>query len=586
MSGNAKMSFCLLLSIVVHLAGACAETLPTAAHWIPDDAVICLELSQPKALLDLLADDKAGAAVKALPMYRNMASQPKFKEFLGVVNFIEVALETDWRTGIAALTGGGITIAVCPNDTIVTIIDAEDERMLERLHEILLNNARSEADKAGEPGRVVSAEYLGVKGWTFNGKEAHAILGKRMIIANRPEGLKAVLEMRAKSSNATLASTDDYKAAKKAVGPDAVGMVMMNLEVLKNIPDLAGLLAQDKTNPLTALLFAGITETVRNSTSMALGLHIADDKLVLQAHLDGKGVNPTGPAGFAVPGKPDQGAMPNLSVPRCIASFSFYRDLHRFYGAKDDLFGERTSGLIFFENMMGIFFSGRDLTDEVFGETTPDIRFVIARQEYDGADGTPATQMPAFALILRLRDAEEFDEIAEEAWQKAIGLVNFTRGQQAMPGLIIDRPVHNGTKFTVAYFSTAGLEETANLHSRFNYRPSLAVSGDYLILSSTDGLTRDLIDAVNREGDEATGPLPGTHTVAELNGGELAAILKANRETMVRANMVKEGNTQEAAETSTDLLITLAGFIDHLELRIGTEDRLTKARLEIQPKLQ
>ena len=33
------------------------------------------------------------------------------------------------------------------------------------------------------------------------------------------------------------------------------------------------------------------------------------------------------------------------------------------------LFPERTSGLIFFENMMGIFFTGRDLTSEVLAET-------------------------------------------------------------------------------------------------------------------------------------------------------------------------------------------------------------------------
>ena len=39
--------------------------------------------------------------------------------------------------------------------------------------------------------------------------------------------------------------------------------------------------------------------------------------------------------------------------------------MHKFYAAKDTLFPDRTSGLIFFENMMGIFFSGRDLTDEV-----------------------------------------------------------------------------------------------------------------------------------------------------------------------------------------------------------------------------
>ena len=86
---------------------------------------------------------------------------------------------------------------------------------------------------------------------------------------------------------------------------------------------------------------------------------------------------------------PAPGALPNLAVPRRIAGLSLYRDLHAFYAAKDKLFPERTSGLIFFENMMGIFFTGRDLTDEVLAETRPEIRIVVAAQKYDPAIGTP-----------------------------------------------------------------------------------------------------------------------------------------------------------------------------------------------------
>ncbi len=33
--------------------------------------------------------------------------------------------------------------------------------------------------------------------------------------------------------------------------------------------------------------------------------------------------------------------------------------------------------------MMGIFFSGRNLTDEVLAETQPQVQLVVARQDYD-----------------------------------------------------------------------------------------------------------------------------------------------------------------------------------------------------------
>jgi len=548
--------------------------------------VISLELSQPKALLELLAGEDMTEAIIALPLYQKQTSSPQFEELLNLIKHLETTLDTDWRTGLAELAGGGITIAVCPQDTVLLIIDAEDEHMLEQLHEILLNAARSEAENQGQPDRVASTQYRDVTAWTFNGKEAHAIIGRRFVLANRPEGLKAVLELRAEANGANLASDPAYQAAKRAVDPDAVATVFVNLKPLMQIPKVAQLLDLQRKNPLLALVFAGIVEAVRDSNWLAFGLHIEESTLILRASVDGKMVDPTSPAAFALPSEPGEGVLSNLWVPRRIAALSLYRDLHQFYAAKDDLFPERTSGLIFFENMMGIFFSGRDLTNEVLAETKPEIRLVVAEQDYDPAIGTPEVKLPAFAAILQLRRPEQFNEVVEEAWQKAVGLTNFTRGQQAMPGLIIDRPVHRETKFTVAYFSTAEIEDRTKLDQRFNFRPALAMPGEYLILSSTDGLARDLIDALSREMEHPVKPLGEIHSLAEIDGDRLASILEANRGTLVRGDMVKKGKTQEEAETGIDMLTTLVKLVKHIRLSVGIREGLTQARLEMKLNLQ
>ena len=581
MSQKLKLVLALTLPLFVAQSTMAAQTLPPAIQWIPQDAVISLEVSQPKALLELLTGEKATAAITALPLYQKQASTPQFTELLNLIEFMELTLDTDWRTGLAKLTGGGITFAICPENTVILIIDAEDEHLLQRFHEILLNMAQSGGDN-----QPASKEYGDVTAWSFDGKEAHAIIGKRLVFANRPEGLKAVLELRADDKAANLTSNTAYQAAKRSVKPDAVATVFANLKLLMQIPNIAQLLEQQRQNPLTALLFAGIIEALRDSSWLAMGLHVEDNTLLCQASVDGKTAVSTSPVAFALPGKPGDGALPNLSVPRRIAGLSFYRDLHQFYASKDALFPERTSGLIFFENMMGIFFSGRDLTNEVLIETQPEIRLVVAEQEYDPAIGTPQVKLPAFALILRLRNPEQFNEVAEEAWQKAVGLINFTRGQQAMPGLIIERPIQGKTRFTVAYFSTSGVEDKTNMDQRFNYRPALAMPGEYLILSSTDGLARDLIDALGREMEQTAKPLAGTHSLVEIEGGQLASILQANHKTLVRGNMVKKGNTQEQAESETDMLISVFKFLDGMKLDIGIHEGLTRARLKIKLNLQ
>jgi len=584
MSRSLIIALGLALPVLSAQGAAAGEPLPPASQWISPDAIVVVEVSRPKALLDVALDPKTVEAVTSLPAYQTLAAQPGFKQFSGVVKYLETMVGSDWQTTLRRLVGGGVSFAADPQGTVWLIVDAEDPKTLEQLHEIFLNFARDEAAKQGQPGRVVSTQYRGVTGWTFGGGEAHAIVGSRLVLSNKPEGLKAALDLRAATGGKGLASLPAYRAAKQAAGSDACATAFVNMQVLKQHPPVQQALTQT-SNPLAALLFTGITESLQKSTWLALGLKVEGKTLALQAAVDGKLGDPSGPAAFALPTQPDKGVLPNLSVPRGIAGLSFYRDLHKFYAAKDELFPERTSGLIFFENMMGIFFGGMDLTEEVLGQTEPEVRFVVAEQAYDPAIGTPQLRLPAFAAIFRLRDPQKFGEVAEEAWQKAIGLVNFTRGQQAQPGLIIDRPSHGDTKLTVAYFRTPTEGDRQQIESRFNFRPTLARVGNSLILSSTDGLAKDLVDAVKKEIADAVKPLAMAHSLVEVNAVQLASILDANRQNMVRQNMLEKGSTKEQAEAQMDLVITLVKHLGRARLNVAARDGQPQATLQLKLNL-
>jgi hypothetical protein len=570
----------LLLSVPIT-----AQT-PPAAQVVPQDAVICLHVSRPKAILELLTGKEMTQAVTSSPFYQGLSSQPKFKEFINGIKLLETSLETDWRTGLGRLTGGGITIAVCPQDTVVAIVDAEDERILQKLHEIILNITRSQAEQQGHPEKVASREYGGVTAWTFDGKEAHAIVGKRLLFASRAEGLKAVLDLRGQSDGKNLAASQTFRAAQKAADPQAAATVFVDLKPLMGIPKIARLFEQQRANPLAALVFAGVMESLHNSNWLSLDLNVEGKTLAVRALTDGKIAGPANPASFALPQKAGDGAWPNLSVPRRIAALSLYRDLRGFYAAKDTLFPDRSSGLIFFENMMGIFFTGRDLTSEVLAETEPEVRIVVADQQYDLAGGTPQVKLPAFAAVLRLRHPEQFRKVVEEAWQKAVGLINFTRGQKALPGLVIDRPTYHDITYTVAAFSPADVNDKAKPDTRFNVRPALAMPGQYLILSSTDGLARDLIDALGREAGQTVKPLAQTHSVLEIDGSSVASALRANRETLIQGDMIKKGKTHEESAAGIDMLLALVKLVDQVKLSLGADKGLTQASLALKLNLR
>ena len=571
----------LVLSVAVSPRAEGAEPLAPAIEWIPDDALLVVELTDPEAVLEIVLCPEALSAVTSNPAFKQAASQPGFKQFEQVIRFLETSLDIDWQGGVKKLLGGGVTFVVRPDQSISLVIDSEDAKMLNKLQEILLNFARADAVKDGEPERVASGEYRGVTGWTFGGDNAHCIVGNRLMMSNKAEALKAMLDVRESSGGGSIADSAAYKAAKADLGSEAVATVFVNLKALKAHPPIAAVLGQGP-NPAASLLIPGVTEALRESNSVAMGLSIDGDTFRLEATVDGKTAGLDGPAAYAWSDKPDGGALPNISVPRQIAGLTLFRDLQAFYAAKDDLFPQRTSGLVFFENMMGIFFTGRDLTDEVLAETEPEVRFVVAEQEYDSKVGKPALQIPSFAAIFRLDNPDYFGEVMEEAWQKGLGLINFTRGQQAEPGLILYRPTHKDVTFTVSRFSKADMDENAEVHSRFNFKPSLAMFDEWLVISSTEALARDLIDALKEETARQAKALAGAHSMVEVNGRQLASILEANRANLVRQNMINEGNTKEEAEAAIGILLTIADYFSGAKIELGSEDGRMRGRLEVK----
>jgi hypothetical protein len=159
----------------------------------------------------------------------------------------------------------------------------------------------------------------------------------------------------------------------------------------------------------------------------------------------------------------------------------------------------------------------------------------------------------------------------EEAWQKAIGLQNFTRGQQALPGLIFDRTAHSGVPFTYCYYSARDEKDRGRLPARFNVRPALARVGPYMVLSSTDGLAADVIDALNREDGRVPTTPSKVRTLIEISSGaELAALLKVNRDEMIRQKAMGNGAKIKEAETEFDRNLALLGLIDHVKLSFST----------------
>ena len=161
---------------------------------------------------------------------------------------------------------GGVTSAVMPGGGSLLIVDSGDQALLGRLHEVFIQGTRGDAAKHGRPDRVTSRQVRGVTVWTFDSKEAHAILGNRLVLASTAETLEAALDCREHPGRPSLEASGRYKAALQAAGSQAVATAYADLTALKKDP---------KTQPRVHGSERGTARSRRNrqrsGTSIRLG---------------------------------------------------------------------------------------------------------------------------------------------------------------------------------------------------------------------------------------------------------------------------------------------------------------------------
>ena len=93
------------------------------------------------------------------------------------------------------------------------------------------------------------------------------------------------------------------------------------------------------------------------------------------------------------------------------------------------------------------------------------------------------------------------------------------------------------------------------------------------------------MDALGKEAADPVKPQAGTHSTVEIDGGQLASILTANRENLVRQNMINKGNTREQAESEIDMLLGVVRHVSRVDLAVGSDKDRSRISLRIQLSL-
>jgi hypothetical protein len=597
----------LVVGVAATLVGGARAEPPRAARLVGADAVVYAEVIRPTALIERVADEHFQETLAAIPGYAEALKGQNYRDFRAQVDFIAGLLGTTWEQGLGDLAGGGVAFAVeegTPTRAYL-VVTPRDPDFLARAHAKLLALARKDAADKGKPDPIKQADYQGITGYSFGGKEAHAILDGQLVVANSPETLKAVIDRAAKTRHETrdtrhektpetpkapidrVVETDpasitadaDWQARRAEVAPEALAWGYARLDRLRRLdPKRFGV--PERINPLATLLFAPWVESLRKAPWTAASLTWTEDRLGAELIL------PTPPGGYSealtrfLPPK-GSGAPALLRPPGTIASLGLWRDLSAAWEVRAELFPpEVLQGFAQLDTFAGQFFGGRDFGSGVLGSLSSDWRLVVADQDHGAMDPVPDIKLPAVALVADLKpDDEDFAVRLKAAFQSFVGLANLGAAQTKAPPLLLGSETLDGvTISTTQYLPPRKVEGAPDepVHQRHNFSPSAAQVGNHFFISSSVGLARNLVKALRDPGP------PGAPTlVAEADGAALARLVERNRTRLVMQNMLEKGNDKPAAEREVGTLLSLLRDLGHARLTARDTPGAFRLRLDL-----
>jgi hypothetical protein len=557
-------------------AFALAES-PGSSRWVAEDAAIYLEVARPAELLDRIHGESFQKLLGAIPAYARYLKSDDYRKARAVVDFVADKLDTTWDKGLRDLAGGGMVFAVEGEPgkppRVILSVTPRDAAFLTRATSTLLDLARKDASDKGRPDPVKTAEYRGVTGYALE-KGAFAVVEGTLLITDHADTLKAVVNraLDGPTAGRPISESAEWKARRAKVPPDALAWGVVRLDRLRALdPKKFSLPEQEKTPPQATFLFGSWVEALRKAPWASASLSWTESRLGAELTV------PVPPGGYADALKgflPLNGscAPAPLSPPGTIASVSLWRDLSALWEARAELLPpQAVQNLAKLDTFAGQFFGGRDFGSGVLGALSSRWKLVIARQNYSDMKPPPDVKLPAFALVIDLKpDDEDFAQRLKVAFQSFVGLSNLDAAQKKAPPLELGSETVDGvTVATTRYIPPkTPPAEKEPVHQRHNFSPSAAQVGDHFILSSSLGLTRDLIKALRAPEKPAEATL-----VAEADGSELAKLVEINRKRLVMQNMLEKGYDKARAEEEVGTLTEVLRYAGHgrLSVRDGTE---------------
>jgi hypothetical protein len=484
--------------VIALISGQVRAETADPLRAIPAGVDAVLKVESPSALYHAIYDHPATQDFLKIDAIAAIYDTTNIRRFLQVVAYLEKELGHQRLDLLDRLAGGGVAVAAqFDKKAVLVAVQAKDEELLKQFVALSLKVLDQELSRQGDAQKIQTRTHRGVSVWQL-GEQFHAARqGAVWLMSNQRSLLETALDLSG-SSNDSLPKTKSFADMKSRLPQQPLLWGALNLEHVKEFPNVKNALNSLALDPTTLFLVGGLVDIIKRSPYVCAGLARDGDNLQVRIAMP-RGRDGMAPvAAMLLPGD-ERGSLPILAPPHVLTSTSYFLDLGKFWDDRHKILSpEQVKRMDQFEAQTSKYLRGLSL-GAILRQAGKYHRIVTTIPDKFPYKIKPTVQTGAFGVVLDMRDP---------AFAKSLGTI--LRGAALVGGLkygvkMVDEQ-HQGHTLVTYYFPENGKFEGDDNNIRFNFNPCFTQVGDQFVIASTLELGKDLIDCLVKENSQAASP--------------------------------------------------------------------------------
>ncbi len=464
----------MFVVLAVATAGRAAESAPSL---LPQSTVLYVEIPQPRAILATILEHPLRTRMEALDGYQRSLRTKEFRQLKAVVAMVEAELDADWHEIVSTIAAGGLYAAVDgQTEGVALLAKSDNQELLQKARDTLLTLIRGDAQLKGKSDPVKTVEYRGIQAFEAS-QTKFATFGPWLLVTNKGELGQRIIDCHLDGSNDTLADNERFLAARQPDANQSTAWAFADVQAIRDAGAAPKLFQGQTDNPVAELIVGGLLSNIQKTPLVAATLDVKPNRLHLNLSA------PHDPAWIGEPreyyfGPHGEGAAPSLLQPsEALLTLSTYRDLAGMWLHAGDLFDEGVNdSLAQADSGLSTLFSGKDFGEEILGALEPQIQVVVTRQDFAEMLPQPAIRLPSFAVVFRLKEADEMRDELRRTFQSLLGFLNVAGASKGQPQLDFQVEKQGTTSLVTSnYVPEQDEQQSRQARINFNFSPSVAL---------------------------------------------------------------------------------------------------------------